>query len=209
MSCIRIVFLDFDAGRAGKGAILARLIRERNVEVVHAQENAGNGWTGERGDSHGDGFFSACSHAAAESNCLGEDDFELQNRWIVFFGDAGQVAGWRMTAAAFASAVEVDLAGFGVACEDVQDFVIGAGAQRIADFPMEEIGEVLDLSLGESCAGLATLRGVTFEQKGSDRAAVTIMKDDERADDVGTLGSSPPFRPVTGDALGRVGNLAV
>lgn len=125
MRRVRIVLFDFDTGRANKGTIRAGLIRQRNIKVVHAHENAVDRRPRKRSHCDCDGLSGTRGHAATESHGLRENNFQLQNWRIIFPGDAGQVAGCRVTAAALATAIEVDLAGFGVAREELKTLLYG------------------------------------------------------------------------------------
>jgi len=112
-----------------------------------------------------------------------------------------------VTGIAFARAVEISFARFGVAGQHVLGMEERRGAQRIVHALMNEVRKIQDLS-GGKIARRSALRRMALLQKRPDLIAVAIVQHGHRANQVGPTLAASGAGAVTGNALGDVGLLA-
>ena len=92
MSRVRIMFLDLDPWPTLKAVVLARLIAQRDIEIVDIFQNTRRALA--CGGRHGrrDGLAGVDGAAPTKCSGLRKNDFQLQNGGIVLAGNMGQVA---------------------------------------------------------------------------------------------------------------------
>src|SRR3954447_11988241 len=109
-----------------------------------------------------------------------------------------------MARVAFARAVEVSLARLRIAREYVQHLRERPASQRIVHLLMKKIRQIAHLRRCEATACNTTLRRMTLVEKWSDRVAVAVMENNQRAHKIGSVTLTPRSRAMARDALGYI-----
>ena len=176
MGGVGIVLFHFEIRRAFPGVVLASGITQGDIEIIHFFERAGDWRAAWGSDGHRGWLGGRRATAPAEGGCFGEQEFGLQSWRIVLIGNAGQIAGGRMARIAFAGSIEISLAGFGVARDDVENLRVRAAAERVVHALVQKVRKVGDLRAGQTGRRSAALHGMAFVQKGTQRTSVAIVQ---------------------------------
>src|SRR3569833_1222429 len=168
-----------------------------DVEVVDAIERSGYSLTVGQRNGHGAGCAADCrggSGGAASTSgasAAGREPVSLKLLRRIAAADSLEIAGGGMAGTALARSVEVGLALFGIAGQNIQIGVSDAMARAVG-LDAQPGGDVFDFRIGQfrsghAFAGEAVLNG-RFEQN-----ALLILEDIEGADKIGVVLASHTF----------------
>src|SRR5690349_6066919 len=120
-----------------------------------------------------------------------------------------------MTGSAFSRAIKVRRSCAGITGQHVLHFHRRAAAEGVKYLLMQEMRQIADLLRCEVRTGFAALQRMTFGEKWSKGAPITIMQDGERTDQVCALLARGHFRvgaasliAVASDAFGYINHLS-
>ena len=138
--------------------------------------------------------------AAAEAAAAGPDEAGLELLGLVAGADFGQVAGGGMAVVAAAGAVEIGLAGLGVAGDHVETLVEPAIGHQF-HLHVQELGDIVELILGEGGEGWHAFVGAALGDDGAYGFTLQVVQHHLGADQIGAgraAGLIAVAEPATG-----------
>src|SRR5262245_42102531 len=92
-----------------------------------------------------------------------------------------------MAGVALSSTGKVGLTCFWISSEHVLNLQFRASSQGVVNLLVQKMCKVRHLFDFETGRGASALQGMTFREKRSDHASITIVQNDEGADQIGSL----------------------